>query len=78
MRPRQAGEVEQDRLRILDLGGGDGDGRGRGDGMGRIDEEGGHQGAGMRGRGGDREGGFPDLVDGDDELGLDLLDPEGG
>lgn len=78
MRPGQPGEVEEDHLRILDLGRGDGDGRGRGDGARRVDEEGRHHGARVGERGGDLEGRVPDFVHGDDELVLDLLDPEGG
>ncbi len=78
MRPGQTGEVEKDRLRILDLSRRDGDGFGRFDLVRRVDLEGRHLGAWMRGRGRDFQGGSPGLEDRHDDLVLHLIDPKGG
>lgn len=78
MRPAQTGEVEDDQLRVLDLGGGDGDRLGCGDRMRRLDHEGRYLGARMRGGGRNMQGRFPGRPDWNYDLVLHLLDPEGG
>lgn len=78
MRPGQSGEIQKHHLRILDLIRSDRDGRGRGNGARGVDEKSRHDGARVGQRGGDLKGWVSDFVHGDDELVLDLLDPEGG
>ena len=76
MGPGQAGEVEKDHLRILDLGRSDGDVRGRGDGMRRSHLEGLHLGARMRGRRLECQRRGSDTPDGDEKLVLHRVEPE--
>ena len=76
MGPGQTGEVEEDRLRILDLGRSHGDGRGRGDGMRRSHREGLHRGARIRRRRRKYQRRGSDAPDGDDKLVLHRVEPE--